>query len=98
MLLIYGVLLNVGGLLLIFSGAFWYCTFTPNTKPNATILCDFQRFATGGLNALKFQLSTELHPLPRIKGSSCGTFNGYCPQGLPPNRAIISVVSLSSAN
>jgi hypothetical protein len=26
MLLIYGVLLNVGGLLLIFSGAFWYCT------------------------------------------------------------------------
>jgi hypothetical protein len=26
MLLIYGVLLNVGGMLLIFSGAFWYCS------------------------------------------------------------------------
>jgi hypothetical protein len=26
MLLIYGVLLDVGGLLLIFSGVFWYCT------------------------------------------------------------------------
>jgi hypothetical protein len=27
MLLIYGVLLNVGGMLLIFSGAFWYCRY-----------------------------------------------------------------------
>jgi hypothetical protein len=27
MLLIYGVLVNVGGLLLIFSGAFWYCIY-----------------------------------------------------------------------
>jgi hypothetical protein len=32
MLLIYGVLLNVGGLLLIFSRAFWYCIFLSHGK------------------------------------------------------------------
>jgi hypothetical protein len=32
MLLIYGVLLNVGGLLLIFSGAFWYMYHSIETR------------------------------------------------------------------
>jgi hypothetical protein len=40
MLLIYGVLLNVGGLLLIFSGAFWYCRdlTTQGLQPRPSVL------------------------------------------------------------